>query len=191
MREASILSSPEDRNSEFRTMIATGYTKRPLINGLVLGEFPGAKKASSDRSFTVHPLTMWGPLTYTKYTWTRAVWLPEGQENFKEDLPVRSNYKRFLAWPAKQLCSLPSEGSNQTAFQSGPESPSAISRRGEENERKSMPAWQVTDNRITSRLVQKTARKSWVQTSDDKGRNARTEIDFSTQLSLSFFNFKI
>lgn len=60
-----------------------------------------------------------------------------------------------------------------------------------EEERKSMPAWQVTDNRITSRLVQKTARKSWVQTSNDKGRNARTEIDFSAQLSLSFFNFKI
>lgn len=58
MREASILSRPEDRDNEFRTVIATGYTKRSLINGLVPGELPAAKKASSDRSFTVHPLTM-------------------------------------------------------------------------------------------------------------------------------------
>lgn len=77
------------------------------------------------------------------------------------------------------------------AFQSGPKSPSAISRRGRGSDRKSIPGWQVADNIIISNLVQKTANKSWVQINNNVDRNARTQSDFFAQVSLPFFNFKI
>lgn len=99
------------------------------------------------------------PIIYIKYTWTRYVWFPDGHPTFQEgDLPVRNKYQLFLAWPAKKLCFQPNEGSNQRAFQSGPKSPSAISKRGEESNRKNMVGWQIPDNRIISSLVQNIAK---------------------------------
>ena len=66
-----------------------------------------AENTGSHSGFAVHPLIMRSPFIYTKYTWHRAVWLPDSQATSKEGaLPVRSNYKLFLAWPAKRLCLL-------------------------------------------------------------------------------------
>lgn len=78
------------------------------------------------------------------------------------------------------------------AFQSGPKSPSAISKRGRESDRKNMPGWQVADNRMISNLVQKAANNSWVQTDNNIDRNARTRINFlPKKVSLHFVSLKV
>jgi hypothetical protein len=76
------------------------------------------------------------------------------------------------------------------AFQSGPRSPSAISRSSGEGDRKNMPDWQVADNRIISNLVQKTANKNWIQTDYTIDRNART-LTFPEKVSSLFVDFTI
>lgn len=78
------------------------------------------------------------------------------------------------------------------AFQSAPESPSAMSKRGGESDRKNMPGWQVADNRMISNLVQEAANKSWVQTDNNIDRNAGTRINFfPKKISLHFASLKV
>lgn len=105
IRKSSSLHSPEDKSSGFRTMDSDIFYKEVLTNRQVSWGLE-LRRPSSPRVFAVHPLKTWSLIIYTKYTWTRAVWFPDGQATSKGALPVRSNYRLALAWPAKQLALL-------------------------------------------------------------------------------------
>lgn len=83
----------ETRSSE--PWIVAGSIQRCWPMGKLLDDW-GRRQVHT--GFAVHLLKMWSPFMYTKYTRTRAVWLPDGRTTSKEGaLPVRSNYKLFLS----------------------------------------------------------------------------------------------
>lgn len=126
-------------------------------------------------------LIMWSPFIGIKYMWAlckrgmASWWTPSF---LKRGSAVRSNYQLFPAWPAKQLYHQSNKGSNQMAFQSGPEEPLCNQQKGWAEYKKDTPGWQVPDNRSISNLVQMAANKSWTQTNSNIDRNARTQVDF-------------
>ena len=110
------------------------------------------KMASSHRGFAVHSLIIWSPFICIKYIWAlykrcmASWWSPTF---LKRGSVVRSNYQLFLAWPAKQLCYWSNKGSNQMAFQSGPEEPLCNQQKGWGEYKKTMPGWQVLEPFLT------------------------------------------